>query len=59
MVAEYPRPVAGCASEVAQRVMEAVFGAMGMAIPDRMFEVLGTGSGCPFHVAPSDGPPGE
>ncbi|MCX7365225.1 MAG: hydantoinase B/oxoprolinase family protein, partial [Alphaproteobacteria bacterium] len=37
LVAEYPRPVAGCASEVAQRVMEAVFGAMGQAIPDRMF----------------------
>jgi N-methylhydantoinase B len=37
LVAEYPRPVAGCASEVAQRVMEAVFGAMGEAIPDRMF----------------------
>jgi N-methylhydantoinase B len=37
LVAEYPRPVAGCASEVAQRVMEAVFGAMGEAIPERMF----------------------
>jgi N-methylhydantoinase B len=37
LVAEYPRPVAGCASEVAQRVMEAVFGAMGQAIPERMF----------------------
>ncbi|MDA0989958.1 MAG: hydantoinase B/oxoprolinase family protein [Verrucomicrobia bacterium] len=35
--AEYPRPVAGCASEVAQRIMEAVFGAMGAAIPERMF----------------------
>ena len=35
--AEYPRPVAGCASEVSQRIMEAVFGAMGKAIPDRMF----------------------
>jgi len=35
--AEYPRPVAGCASEVSQRIMEAVFGAMGQAIPDRMF----------------------
>lgn len=37
LVGEYPRPVAGCASEVAQRIMEAVFGAMGKAIPDRMF----------------------
>lgn len=35
--AEYPRPVAGCASEVSQRIMEAVFGAMGQAIPERMF----------------------
>ena len=34
-IAEYPRPVAGCAAEVAQRVMEAVFGAMGQAIPER------------------------
>jgi N-methylhydantoinase B len=37
LYAEYPRPVAGCASEVSQRIMEAVFGAMGKAIPDRMF----------------------
>ena len=37
LVGEYPRPVAGCASEVAQRIMEAVFGAMGEAIPDRIF----------------------
>lgn len=37
LYAEYPRPVAGCASEVSQRIMEAVFGAMGQAIPDRMF----------------------
>jgi len=37
LVAEYPRPVAGCASEVAQRIMEAVFGAMGQAIPEHMF----------------------
>ena len=27
----------GCAAEVAQRIMEAVFGAMGQAIPERMF----------------------
>ncbi|MFN4087993.1 MAG: hydantoinase B/oxoprolinase family protein [Alphaproteobacteria bacterium] len=37
LVAEYPRPVAGAAAEVCQRVMEAVFGAMGEAIPERMF----------------------
>jgi N-methylhydantoinase B len=37
LYAEYPRPVAGCAAEVAQRIMEAVFGAMGQAIPDRLF----------------------
>ncbi|MET4698546.1 N-methylhydantoinase B [Constrictibacter sp. MBR-5] len=37
LVAEYPRPVAGAAAEVCQRVMEAVFGAMGRAIPERMF----------------------
>ena len=30
-------PVAGCAAEVAQRIMEAVFGAMGQAMPERMF----------------------
>jgi N-methylhydantoinase B len=35
--ASYPRPCAGAAAEVAQRVMEAVFIAMGKAIPDRMF----------------------
>ncbi len=37
LYAEYPRPVAGCAAEVAQRIMEAVFGAMGQVIPERMF----------------------
>ena len=37
LYAEHPRPVAGCASETSQRIMEAVFGAMGQAIPDRMF----------------------
>ena len=37
LYAEYPRPVAGCAAEVAQRIMESVFIAMGQAIPDRMF----------------------
>jgi N-methylhydantoinase B len=37
LYAEYPRPVAGCAAEVSQRIMEAVFIAMGEAIPERMF----------------------
>ncbi len=37
LYAEYPKPVAGCAAEVAQRIMEAVFGAMGQAIPERLF----------------------
>ncbi len=37
LYAEYPRPVAGCAAEVSQRIMEAVFGAMGQIIPERMF----------------------
>lgn len=37
LYAKYPRPVAGCAAEVSQRIMEAVFGAMGQAIPERMF----------------------
>ena len=35
--AVYPSPVSGCAAEVSQRIMEALFGAMGQAIPDRMF----------------------
>jgi N-methylhydantoinase B len=35
--AQYPRPVAGCAAEVCQRVIEAVFGAMGQAMPERLF----------------------
>lgn len=35
--ASYPRPCAGAAAEVAQRVMESVFIAMGQAIPERMF----------------------
>jgi N-methylhydantoinase B len=37
LMAEYPRPVAGCAAEVSQRIMEAVFGAMAQAIPERLF----------------------
>ena len=35
--ARYPRPVSGCSSEVSQRVIESVFGALGKAMPDRMF----------------------
>jgi N-methylhydantoinase B len=37
LYARYPRPVAGCAAEVAQRIMEAVFGGMGQAIPEHLF----------------------
>jgi N-methylhydantoinase A/oxoprolinase/acetone carboxylase beta subunit/N-methylhydantoinase B/oxoprolinase/acetone carboxylase alpha subunit len=37
LYAEYPRPVAGCAAETSQRIMEAIFGALGQAMPDRMF----------------------
>ena len=37
LYAEYPRPVSGCAAETAQRIMEAVFGAFGQAMPERMF----------------------
>ncbi len=37
LYAEYPRPVAGCAAEVSQRVMEAVFLALSEAIPERLF----------------------
>ena len=35
--ARYPRPVSGCAAEVSQRIAEAVFAALGQAIPDRLF----------------------
>ncbi|WP_149538279.1 hydantoinase B/oxoprolinase family protein [Siccirubricoccus phaeus] len=35
--AQYPRPCAGAAAEVCQRVMESVFAAMGQAMPERMF----------------------
>jgi N-methylhydantoinase B len=35
--ASLPRPVAGCAAEVSQRVVDTVFGAMGKAIPARLF----------------------
>jgi N-methylhydantoinase B len=37
LFAEYPRPVAGCAAEVAQRIIEAVFLALAQAIPERLF----------------------
>jgi N-methylhydantoinase B len=37
LYAEYPRPVAGCAAETSQRIMEAIFGALGRAIPERLF----------------------
>jgi N-methylhydantoinase B len=37
LLAEYPRPVAGCAAEVAQRIIEAVFLALAQAIPERLF----------------------
>ncbi len=35
--AQYPRPCAGAAAEVCQRVMEAVFIAVGQAMPERVF----------------------
>ena len=35
--ASLPRPVAGCAAEVSQRVVDTVFGAMAKAIPARLF----------------------
>ena len=37
LLAEYPRPVAGCAAEVSQRIVEAVFLALAKAIPHRLF----------------------
>ena len=37
LFAEYPRPVCGCAAEVSQRIMEALFGALGQAIPEISF----------------------
>ena len=37
LFAEYPRPVCGCAAEVSQRIMEALFGALGCAIPEQTF----------------------
>ncbi|HUO63286.1 MAG TPA: hydantoinase B/oxoprolinase family protein [Terriglobales bacterium] len=39
----YPRPVAGCSSEVSQRVINVVIGAMAQAIPERLFaDVFGS-----------------
>jgi N-methylhydantoinase B len=35
--AEYPRPVAGAAAECSQRVIEAVLGALGKAVPHRAY----------------------
>ena len=37
LYARYPRPVSGCAAEVSQRIAEAVFAALGRAIPDQLF----------------------
>ncbi len=37
LYARYPRPVSGCAAEVSQRIAEAVFMALGQAIPDQLF----------------------
>jgi len=34
--ARYPRPVSGCAAEVSQRIAEAVFAALVVALPDRV-----------------------
>lgn len=37
LYAEYPRPVAGCAAEVSQRIMEAVFLALAPVLPHRLW----------------------
>ncbi len=37
LYARYPRPVSGCAAEVSQRIAEAVFAALGRAIPGQLF----------------------
>ena len=37
LYAHYPRPVSGCAAEVSQRIAEAVFAALGQAIPEQLF----------------------
>jgi N-methylhydantoinase B len=45
LYAEYPRPVAGCAAEVSQRVMESVFLALAQAIPAKLFGAAAGTSG--------------
>ena len=35
--AQHPRPVAGCAAEVCQRVIDTVLGALGQALPERSY----------------------
>ena len=45
LFAEYPRPVAGCAAEVSQRIMEAVHLALGKAIPGKLFAASAGTSG--------------
>jgi N-methylhydantoinase B len=37
LYARYPRPVSGCAAEVSQRIAEAVFAALGKALPEKLF----------------------
>ena len=37
LYAKYPRPVSGCAAEVSQRIAEAVFAALALAIPRQLF----------------------
>jgi N-methylhydantoinase B len=55
LYARYPRPVAGCAAEVAQRIMEVAFGAMGKAIPERLFAAPAGTSGN-FEALPAGSP---
>lgn len=45
LYAEYPRPVAACAAEVSQRIIEAVLGALGQAIPERIVAAPASTSG--------------
>jgi N-methylhydantoinase B len=45
LYAEYPRPVAGCAAEVSQRVMESIFLALAQAIPHKLFGAAAGTSG--------------
>jgi N-methylhydantoinase B len=52
--ARYPRPVADCAAEVAQRIMEAVFGAMGQALPERLFAAAPAGTSGNFGLGGYD-----